>query len=72
MNPELSAKMQLYREKASAGSLTREEMREIIVLLQEGRVQAAATSAKSGVRKTAAKAKANIDSDGLLGELEDL
>lgn len=66
MTPETSAKLQLWRQKAIDGTLTKEEMRDAIILLREDRVRAAAVSTKSKVKK------APIDTDALLGELEGL
>lgn len=66
MNPELSAKIALWREKAADGTLTQEEMVEAIKIIREDRVSAIRSS-EAG-RK--AKAKAVIPAaDDLLAEL---
>ena len=72
MSPELSAKVQLWRQKARDGSLTQDEMREAIAALRQDRAGAAATSAASRERKATAKAKASVNSDDLLNELDGL
>jgi len=65
---DLSAKIQLWRQKAREGTLSQAEMREAIEYLRQGRVQAAATSAKS----RSSKAKPAVNSDDLLKELDGL
>ena len=72
MTPDISAKVQLWRQKAREGTLTQDEMREAIEVLRQGRTAAAVTSAVSRERKATAKAKANVNSDDLLSELDDL
>jgi hypothetical protein len=72
MSPELSAKVQLWRQKARDGSLTQDEMREAIIALRQDRAGAAVTSAASRERKATAKAKASVNSDDLLNELDGL
>ena len=47
-------------------------MREAIAALRQDRVGAAATSEKSRERKATSRAKANINSDDLLSELDNL
>lgn len=69
---DISAQVQLWRQKAAAGTLTQEEMKEAINTLRQGRIAASATSAASGERKATRAAKANINSDDLLGQLEGL
>jgi len=66
MTPETSAQLQLWRQKAIEGTLTKEEMRDAIILLREDRVRAAATSTKAKAKKV------SIDAEALLGELEGL
>lgn len=66
MTPETSAKLQIWREKALAGTLTQDELRDAIILLREDRVRAAAVSTKSKAKK------APVDADAMLGELEGL
>ena len=72
MTPDISAKVQLWRQKAREGTLTQDEMREAIEILRQGRTGAAATSAASRTRKATAKAKSNVNSDDLLSELDGL
>ena len=69
MNAETQAQISIWRAKALAGTLTHEEMREAITLLRQERVGAAKTSAASRERKAA---KAPVDADALLNELEGL
>lgn len=47
----LSVKIQEWREKAAAGDMSVDEMRQIILALRQGRVGAAAASAKSRAKK---------------------
>lgn len=69
MTPELQSKVEEWRQKALVGTLTQDEMREAIIFLRSSRVAAAKTSAASKERKAA---KAPVDSEALLGELEGL
>lgn len=66
LSPELSAKIAVWRQKARDNTLTREEQREVIIALREGRVTASAVSAKSRAKK------APIDVAALEKELEGL
>lgn len=72
MTPEMQSQIQLWRQKARDGTLTQDEMRQAIVALRQDRVGAAATSAKSKTTRATAKAKANVNSDDLLSELDGL
>lgn len=72
MSPDLSAKVQLWRQKAREGTLTQDEMREAISTLRAERTGAAAVSEKSREKKATARAKASISSDDLLSQLDDL
>lgn len=68
MTPELNLKIAEWRQKAREGTLTREEMREGIAALRQGRVSAAIAS--DGARSKSKKQNpASVDSDALLGEL---
>jgi ribosomal protein L12E/L44/L45/RPP1/RPP2 len=69
MTPELQSKVGEWRQKALAGTLTQDEMRDAITFLRSSRVAAAKTSAASKERKAA---KAPVDADALLNELEGL
>jgi hypothetical protein len=66
-SPQESAEIQNLRQKAMSNTITPQELRRGIELLRQGRVQAAATSAKSKATK-AAKATP-VNSDSLLDEL---
>jgi hypothetical protein len=66
MTPELQAKLEVFREKAREGILTREEMQEAIQLLADGRMSAAKASPRARV-KTAKEAIP--DADDLLKDL---
>ena len=77
--PETEAKIQFWRQKAAEGTLTKEDMKEAIVALRQGRVSAAHASEKSRATKASgtttsrtAKTKTSVDVDDLLGELGDL
>lgn len=60
------------RAKTLNNTVTQEELKEAIILMRNGRVQAAATSAKSKATRSTAAAKKNINSDDLLSELDGL
>lgn len=72
LDPTSVSRMQELREKSKQNTLTMEDMKEIIVLMRQGRVAAAATSAKAKATKSTATAKKNINSDDLLSELDGL
>lgn len=66
----IQANLQLWRQKALAGTLTLEESREAIAAIRKERAGASEKSTAAKTTRTAAKAKnAPIDSDKLLGEL---
>lgn len=69
MSPEVSAKVQLWRQKSREGTLTLEETREALAFLRSDRVHAAASSKAASTRKATGAAKKAIDSDSLLDEL---
>lgn len=60
------------RVKSRENIITMEEMKEVIIMMREGRVLAAATSAKAKATKAVGTAKKNINSDDLLSELDGL
>ncbi len=65
MSPELQSKIALWRQKAVAGTLSPDEMKEAILALRQDRIGASIASAAS--KRT--KAKAEIpDADDLLAE----
>lgn len=67
MNLELEQKISIWRQKAVAGTLTKEEMAHAISLMREDRKGASIASDKA---KKASKATANIPAaDDLLSEL---
>ena len=66
MNPELMNKISQWRQKATAGTLSIEEMRDAVITLRMGRMSAA--NASSPARKKAP----SKSSDDLLRELEGL
>lgn len=70
MTPELQLKVAEWRQKARDGVLTKEECREAIALLREGRQLASAASTSSKSRKTTTKK--SVDTASLLDELEGL
>ena len=69
MSPEVIQKIAVWRQKAAAGTLTEDEMREAIKQLRAGREAASAASAVAK-RKTATKVIPKADD--LLDELEGL
>ena len=67
--PELQSKIASWRQRASTGDLTQEEMKEAIIWLRAGRLEAAKASQASRTKR----AKAEIpNASDLLGEMEDL
>ncbi len=69
---DLTAQVQIWRQKAAAGQLSQDEMKEAIQALRQGRIAASAASAASGAKKAAKVAKASVNSDDLLNQLEGL
>lgn len=69
-SPQESAEILVLRAKVNAGTITVEELKRGLSLLQKSRAAAQVTSTKS--RTTKAAAKAPINSDDLLGELGSL
>ena len=73
MSTTITANIQIWRQKAAAGTLTIEEMRQAIAAIRQERGVASEVSASSRAVKTtktrAAKA-APINSDDLLRELD--
>lgn len=69
MNPELEGKIAVWRQKALAGTLTLEEMREGIAFMRADRMHAKVSST-SAVRARATKAIK--PADDLIDELENL
>jgi len=67
-DPDFHLKLAEYRRKAADGTLTLDEMREAVKFMRQGRVSAAAASANSRAKKSAAP----VNADSLLAELEGL
>ncbi len=68
---EMQTQIQIWREKATAGTLTQADMRDAIAALRADRVGAQATSTASKARKSATAAgKKPVNSDDLLSELD--
>ncbi len=68
INVELEYKIKVWREKAAAGTLTLDEMKEAIVHLRQGRMAAAEAASKStagGARKKKEPVNAQALLDGL-------
>lgn len=68
ITPETEMKIKLWREKAAAGTLTMDEMKEAIIILRAGRLAAseaasktASTGGKSRAKKTPVDAQALLD-----------
>lgn len=61
----LAQKVAIWRQKSREGNLTNEDMREALETLREGRIGAAATSAKA----KKAKERPTVDTAKLLTEL---
>jgi hypothetical protein len=73
MTPELNAKIAIWRQKQTEGTMTIEEYKEAILTLRAGRISAAIASETSKKKTAAAKApKAVPRADDLLADLEGL
>lgn len=66
---DLQMKVAEWRNLARQGKLTADQLREALIALRGARVAAAGASAKSRTKKEPKKA---VDSEALLGELDDL
>lgn len=69
ISPELASKLAIWRMKTADGTITREELKEAIIHLRQGRLAAASAAAKSP------KAKARIaapSAESLLDEMDGL
>ncbi len=69
MTPDLQMKVSVWRQRLLAGTITKEEMIEAVVILREGRrsaAQASATSAKSRATKASTPA---VNGNDLLDEM---
>lgn len=64
MELTMNEKIDIWRQKAVAGTLSLEEMREAIAVLRAGRAKATTAA------KTKATSKKVINSEDLLGELD--
>lgn len=68
-SPQESIRIQILRAKVNDNTITREELKEASALLRQSREGAHAVSARSKATKAA---KAPVDSNKLLGELDGL
>lgn len=59
--PEVQSRISTLRAKALANTLTREEMKEAVILLRQGRSSAVAASAAGKTRAKASRAPVNVD-----------
>lgn len=67
MSEVIMSNIQLWKQKAKEGTLTRDEMRQAVAAIRAERVGAGAVSAVAKEKKATATAKkAPIDSDALL------
>lgn len=62
-------KLAEFQQKEANGTLTLEEMREVVKLMRNGRMSSAESYVKA---KKAASAKVTVDADALLSQLEGL
>lgn len=70
--PEVTAKLAEFRAKQQAGTITIEELREAVQMMRGTRTAAQYASSSSAGKKAGAAAKANINSDDLLAQLDGL
>ena len=66
MNPELAAKVELWRQKIAEGTLTKEEQVEAVKYLRAGRI----SSIQSAPAKRAKAIKAIPNAEDLLSDME--
>lgn len=71
ISPEISAKLQEYKAKQLAGTITIDELRDAVQLMRGSRKAASAISASSTSRKRLAD-KAPVDGNALLDQLASL
>ena len=69
ISPELQSKLFAWRQKAAAGTLSIEEMREAIALLREGRSAAQTAGREAAASKRASSKAPARSADDLLSEL---
>lgn len=67
---ELIAKIAIWRAKAADNTITLEEMKEAVIAMRAGRMEAAAANASSSKKSSKPKAKVE-DADDMLNELGD-
>lgn len=72
MFDDINARVAVWREKARNNQLTQDEMKEAIQFLRQGRTSASAANEKTRERKATARAKANVNSEDLLSELDNI
>lgn len=70
MDVNIQTQIQIWRQKSREGTMTIEEYREAIAHIRAGREAASKTSDKAKTTRATAKAKANVNSDDLLSELD--
>lgn len=66
---ETQAKVQEWRRRAIAGTISKEEMIEVVKYLNEGRASASMASTTAKTKRAATRAVANLDGDALLDEM---
>jgi hypothetical protein len=67
MTPELASQVELWRMKIADKTITKEEMRQAVIHLRQGRLMAASSSAAA--KKKVSKAIPNADD--LLADMEE-
>lgn len=67
MEVPISARIQQFREKSAAGTITREELKEAVQLLRQGRSAAASAPKKASGGKVS---KGPVDADALFDDLD--
>lgn len=72
MDINMQTQIQLWRQKSREGTMSIEDYREAIAHIRQGREAASKTSDKARTTRATAKAKANVNSDDLLSELDGL
>ena len=73
LTPDLETRIAILRQKGLDNTLTEEDMREVVLLLREGRRGASIASGKAAAKRTKTAApKATPNADDMANELGDL
>lgn len=71
LSPEMQSKIAAWRLRAAEGTLTQEEMKEVIITLRQGRLAAGQAAKTTAAKRKKAFAEIPVAGD-MLSEIEDL